>query len=121
MGAAHGEPCAAAAARRESLRVIQAACAEAPCAQRPGRTRSAKGLQDPQKITRFFVCLRFKRLGGILRRRSDKKQTGAVGLDIWAIPESHHFSCIIRRQNSHPFFLCCMYSVCGALHVVATQ
>ena len=71
MGAAHGEPCAAAAARRERLRVIHAACAEAPCAQRRGRTAKDVPREPALKMAKYIlsVCLRGILSGDKVKRK----------------------------------------------------
>ena len=51
------------ACRRESLRVIQVACAEAQCAQRRGRTPRGRPPSRLENDCLLFVCL-FKRGGG---------------------------------------------------------
>ena len=65
MGAAHREHARLRGARRESLRVIQVACAEAQCAQTRGRTRPTSP-RDRLKMAVGF-CLSVQTGGGIFQ------------------------------------------------------
>eukprot|EP00964_Phaeocystis_antarctica_P011330 scaffold6262_cov53-Phaeocystis_antarctica.AAC.2 len=65
MGAAHREHARLRGARRESLRVIQVACAEAQCAQRRGRTAPRTSPRSPAlKMAMYFFCLSVQTGGG---------------------------------------------------------
>ena len=100
--------------RGESLCVIQAACAEAQCAQRRGRTRPRAPPESLLEIAKArFVCLHFKRWG-VYRQATQKK--GKFALLVWK-PASYlsHTNLYITRARTPPFFLCpCMNSVCEA-------
>eukprot|EP00964_Phaeocystis_antarctica_P085837 scaffold54285_cov103-Phaeocystis_antarctica.AAC.2 len=71
MGAAHREHARLRGARRESLRVIQVACAEAQCAQRRARTRARTSPRSPalKWLSVSFLSVCSNGGGGISRRQ----------------------------------------------------
>ena len=86
--------------RGESLCVIQAACAEAQCAQRRGRTRPRAPPESLLEIAKArFVCLHFKRWG-VYRQATQKK--GKFALLVWkpASYLSHNNLLHYSSQNS---------------------
>ena len=97
--------------RGESLCVIQAACAEAQCAQRRGRTRPRAPPESLLEIAKArFVCLHFKRWG-VYRQATQKK--GKFALLVWK-PASYlsHTNLLHYSSQNSALLLVSMHEQC---------